>query len=58
MSPELNRMLNITEEISLRFNMSGNQMLLEELFQQKLSGVKVEPPFYCDHGIFGSVSEM
>ena len=51
-SPELNHMLNITEEISLRFNMSGNQMLLEELFQQKLSGVKVEPPFYCDHGIF------
>jgi acetyltransferase-like isoleucine patch superfamily enzyme len=51
-SPELGRISDIADEISLRFNESGDQALLEELFQKKLTNVKVDPPFYCDYGIF------
>jgi maltose O-acetyltransferase len=51
-SPELGRISDIADEISLRFNESGDQTILEELFQQKLSGVKVELPFYSAFGMF------
>ena len=33
------------------FNRTADQSFLEKIFQKKLEGVFIEPPFHCDYGI-------
>lgn len=37
-------------EIFREFNNTCKQELLEKIFQKKLDGVFIEPPFHCDYG--------
>lgn len=38
------------QDLFLKFNITGEQSILPDLFQQKLNGVRVNPPFHCDYG--------
>jgi len=47
---ELAAISGATKSLLLKFNTSNDQTLLESLFKQKLDGVKVVAPFFCDYG--------
>lgn len=38
------------QNLWLKFNQSGEQEILKELFEQEMETVHINPPFYCDYG--------
>lgn len=48
--PELNEMRRKTFEATMKFNTTGDKKYLDEIFEQKFEGLKLNPPFYCDYG--------
>lgn len=47
---ELVKMREKSQSIWLKFNMTGDQNLLEDLFEQKFDNLHINPPFHCDYG--------